>query len=61
MSDDKVHAWSHGMYTMHLKDGQGTEFKQETVRFTHTYHRKKVQDPWKLSHMHSSQARKTSV
>jgi hypothetical protein len=46
---------------MHLKDGEGSEFKQETVRFTNCYHRKKAQDPWKLSHMHVSQARKEPV
>jgi ketosteroid isomerase-like protein len=61
VSDDKVHAWSHGLYTMHLKDGEGSEFKQETVRFTNCYHRKKAQDSWKLSHMHVSQARKEPV
>jgi ketosteroid isomerase-like protein len=46
---------------MHLKDGEGSEFKQETVRFTTCYHRKKAQDTWKLSHMHVSQARKEPV
>jgi len=61
VSDDRVHAWSHGTYTMHFKDGEGSEFKQDTVRFTYCYHRKKVQDPWKLLHMHTSQAREASV
>jgi hypothetical protein len=61
VSDDKMHGWSHGKYTMHMKDKEGSEFKKETVRFTHTLHRKQAQDPWMITHAHTSQGRDTSI
>jgi hypothetical protein len=58
VSDDKLHGWSHGVYTVHMKDAGGNEFKQEQARFSYNCHRVQGQGPWKIAHAHISQAHK---
>ena len=61
VSDDKLHGWAHGIYSIHMKDASGSEFKQEKARFSYTCHRMQGQGPWKIAHAHISQAHKSQA